>query len=52
MIFYLGLAILFAIYALDLLFVVVVSMIARSKEKPLPEFDKDKVKKVGRERGA
>jgi hypothetical protein len=46
MLFYVVLGALFAIYALDLLLLVVVSLIARSQEEPLPVFDKDKVKKV------
>lgn len=46
MIFYLVLGVLFSIYALDLLFLVVVSIIARAREEPLPTFDEERVRKV------
>lgn len=46
MFFYVVMGVLFAVYALDLLFLVVSAMIAKAREAPPPQFDTDHIKKV------
>lgn len=49
--FYVVLAALFSVYALDLLALVVVSLVARAREAPLPDMTQEREAKVGHVRG-